>query len=371
MAPGAKVALATRPAVRSSPPAPSAGTSATSGPMRTRRLLPAGATEAIGARMRLRDGSAGPAGVDRDVPRVDDGPDRALGPGDGADDAPVLQDHLGQAALHRPGDPGHEVAADEAGDEGVRRRVEQAGGGVGLVDPPVHDHPDPVGQRRGVLEVVGHQQGGEAQLPEEIEQLGAHLRARVGVEGGERLVEEQHGRVARHGPGQAHALALAARQAPRPRVGQVGDAEPLQQLVGPRATGEGHVLAHGHVREQRVLLEHVPHPARLRGQVDAPLGVEERLVAERDPAGAGPHRAGDRPQHRRLARAGRADEGDGLALADLERYVEREVAKRNGDVESEVRHRRISLSERRTTTLMTTSSAPMARATLKSTESSS
>ena len=65
------------------------------------------------------------------------------------------------------------------------------------------------------------------------------------------------------------------------------------------------------------------------------------------------------------------DEGDGLALADLERYVEREVAKRNGDVESEDRHRRISLSERRTTALMTTSSAPMARATLKSTASSS
>ena len=95
------------------------------------------------------------------------------------------------------------------------------------------------------------------------------------------------------------------------------------------------------------------------------------VVAERDPAGARPHRARDRPQHRRLARAGRADEGDGLALADVERYVEREVAKRNGDVESEDRHRRISLSERRTTALMTTSSAPMARATLKSTASSS
>ena len=151
----------------------------------------------------------------------------------------------------------------------------------------------------------------------------------------------------------------------------MGDAEPPQQLVGPGGPGEGHVLAHGHVREQRVLLEHVPHAARLRGQVDAPLGVEERVVAERDPAGARPHRARDRPQHRRLARAGRADEGETVALADVERYVEREVAKRNGDVESEDRHRRISLSERRTTALMTTSSAPMARATLKSTASSS
>ena len=50
---GAKLAVTTRPAVRSRAPAASASTSAKRGPMRTRRRLPAGATEAMGATMRL------------------------------------------------------------------------------------------------------------------------------------------------------------------------------------------------------------------------------------------------------------------------------------------------------------------------------
>ena len=79
------------------------------------------------------------------------------------------------------------------------------------------------------------------------------------------------------------------------------------------------------------------------------------------------HRPGDGPQHRRLARAGGPDQGDGLAVGDLQRYPELEVAKWNVDVESEERQERSSFSASRTTALRTTSRLPIARATSKST----
>ena len=48
--------------------------------------------------------------------------------------------------------------------------------------------------------------------------LRAHARACVSVERGERLVEEEHGRVAREGSRERDALALAAGELARPRV---------------------------------------------------------------------------------------------------------------------------------------------------------
>ena len=82
------------------------------------------------------------------------------------------------------------------------------------------------------------------------------------VERGERLVEEQHARVARERARERDALALAARELAGPRLREVRDAEALEQLVDPLLAAVGDVLPHGQVREERVLLEDEP---------DAPL----------------------------------------------------------------------------------------------------
>ena len=193
--------------------------------------------------------------------------------------------------------------------------------------------------------------------------------AGVGVEGRQRLVEQQDRGIGGQGAGEPDPLALAARELGGPCLGQVRDPEALEQLAGPRLAAEGHVLAHAHVREERVFLEDVAHAARLGGQVDPSRAVEEDEVAERDPPRPGPHGAGDRAQDRRLPRARGADQGEGLPLLDLERYPELEVPKRNSDVDREPRHAITNFRERRTTALTTTSRAPMASAMSKSTSS--
>jgi hypothetical protein len=72
------------------------------------------------------------------------------------------------------------------------------------------------------------------------------------------------------------------------------------------------------VREQRVVLEHVPDRPLLRRAIHPARLVEPHLVAERDSAAIGPREAGNRPQDGRLPGPRRPDERDRLA-ADLER----------------------------------------------------
>src|SRR5437868_5958239 len=82
--------------------------------------------------------------------------------------------------------------------------------------------------------------------------------------------------------------------------GAVRDPEALEELVDARLAPVRDVLAHGHVREERVLLEDEPDAALVRRTRDAPLGVEPDLVVERDPAPWRTHEPGDRAQDRRL-----------------------------------------------------------------------
>src|SRR5436189_236683 len=72
------------------------------------------------------------------------------------------------------------------------------------------------------------------------------------------------------------------------------------------------VLAHGHVREERVVLEdsvHVPRIGRPRRDVDA---------AQMDAARVRPLEPRDDPKQRRLPRPGRPEEREELSLLDVE-----------------------------------------------------
>ena len=85
----------------------------------------------------------------------------------------------------------------------------------------------------------------------------------------------------------------------------------LTHLLHPER--EGDVLEDGHVRVERVALEHHGDAALHRRQVVHPLSVDDDVARGRvlEP--------GDHAQERRLAAAGRADEDDELALAHVER----------------------------------------------------
>ena len=108
-----------------------------------------------------------------------------------------------------------------------------------------------------------------------------HLGLRVRVERRERLVEEQHARVARERTGERDALPLAAGELGRLRGGEVPDPEPLEQRVHVAAAGaEGDVRPHAQVGEEGVVLEDEPDAAPVGRKREPERGVEPCFAVE-------------------------------------------------------------------------------------------
>jgi hypothetical protein len=155
--------------------------------------------------------------------------------------------------------------------------------------------------------------------------LRAHLHPQLGVQVGQRLVHQEHRGLAHDRPAHRDPLALAARQLSRLAVQPVVQAQDLGRLLDPggdvalrqlaHLEREADVLAHRHVRVERVVLEH---------HRDVP--VLRREVVDRPPADAQRARGdvlqpGDHPKRRGLAAPRRADEHHELPVAHLEVQV--------------------------------------------------
>ena len=114
-----------------------------------------------------------------------------------------------------------------------------------------------------------------------LAQLGAHLR----VERAERLVEQQHRRIDRERPREAHPLALAAGELRRVALREPVELDELEQLVhalrdlglGALADlqAEGDVVVDRHVLERGVVLEDEADAALLRRTPVTSLLVDE------------------------------------------------------------------------------------------------
>ena len=155
--------------------------------------------------------------------------------------------------------------------------------------------------------------------------LGAHLDAQLGVEIGQRLVEQHQPRPQHQGTRDGDALLLAARQLARIpgfKPQQLHQAKHLLHalvdlLLRDRRQGEAEcdVVVDRHVREQRVVLEYHAKATLLRRQVVHPFAVEPDLAfARRD-------QSRDDRQSGRLPAAARSEKGDELAFADFKLQV--------------------------------------------------
>ncbi len=197
----------------------------------------------------------------------------------------------------------------------VRRRTE-------LLDAAVVEHCEAVAHRERLFLVVRDVDEGDLQVALQRLQEDLHLLAQLEVERAERLVEQEHRRRVDNGARERDALPLASGELGRPAAADVGETDALEHVVRLRpalalrhaadAQPVFHVLEHGHVREERVVLEHGVHVAlRRRDASDVDAG-------ELDVAGVRPLEAGYDAQRRRLAGSGRAEHREELPGCDVE-----------------------------------------------------
>ncbi|EJT84519.1 hypothetical protein PPS11_21719 [Pseudomonas putida S11] len=215
--------------------------------------------------------------------------------------------------------------ADEFAHQAAGRRLVDVHRRADLGDPAqVHDG-DALGHGHGLFLVVGHHHAGHANALDDLHQFQLHLRTQFLVQCTHRLVEQQQLGALGQRAGQGHALALAAGQLVRLALGVLGHVHQLEHLghagvdlgLGHLVLlqAEGDVLRHGHVREQRVGLEHhVDRPlvGRHVGDVDA---IEE------DPPFGRAFEAGQHAQQGGLAGTGAPQKSEDLALADFQGHI--------------------------------------------------
>ena len=190
-----------------------------------------------------------------------------------------------------------------------------------LNEPALHDG-DAVGHGHGLCLVVGDVDEGRAQLLVQAFELGTHFDPQLGVKTGQRLVQQEHVRVADGRAGQGNALRLATRALGRFLAEQMGYLEDFRRAVdafvqfGPcnpvHPQTEGNILVHRHVREQRQVLKHHAEMA-LSGLkvIDHPV-PDDHLPAGRQLKPA------DHVQRGRLATARGADKDHELAVLDFQ-----------------------------------------------------
>ena len=128
----------------------------------------------------------------------------------------------------------HEVhlrAAEEARDEAGRRALEQIERRALLLDDAVAQQHDAVGQRHGLDLVMRDVDHGAAEFLVQPLDLDPHVVAQLGIEIGERLVEQIEEGIAHDGAPDRDALALAARELAREALQEMPDAEHLGGAV--------------------------------------------------------------------------------------------------------------------------------------------
>src|SRR6185312_11027248 len=224
--------------------------------------------------------------------------------------------------------------ADEVGDEPRARPVVDLARRPDLLDCPLRHDGDARGHRHRLLLVMRHVHERGSDVPMDLSKLDLQPMPQLQVECAERLVEQEHSRPVDERPRYCDSLLLPARELAWDSVTERFEPDELERLLDPSArlgrrdTGhletEADVVAHGHVREQRV---------RLEDGVDAPPVRRQRLdalVADPDLAGRRVHEAADQVERRRLAAPGRTEQAEELALADLE------VRRADGDLRAVV-----------------------------------
>src|SRR5512132_1497439 len=196
----------------------------------------------------------------------------------------------------------HVRRADEPGDERRGGVVVHLARRPDLFDATLVHHDDLVRQLERFLLIVRDEQARDTELTVELVEPASEVVTDLRVQRAERFVEEEHLGLGGKRTCERDALSLAARELtgiPLRERGHMDEVEELQHPGGslgrillPNAEAELNVLLHGHVSEQRVMLEHEPDATLLNG------GPGLVLAGDRDPARIWAFETGDHPERR-------------------------------------------------------------------------
>ena len=212
--------------------------------------------------------------------------------------------------------------AHKVRDKGRSRPVKNLLGLADLQNVSGVHNDDPVRQGDGLLVVVGHDDGGDAQLFLDALDLHLHLHPELGVQVGKGLVQQQDGGTGHQGTSQGHTLLLAAGELPGITLVHTGELYQGEHVLHPlpdlllgqllELQTKGHVFKNRHVGEQRVILEENADIAAVGRDGGHIFAVHQDLP------GSGLGEAGDHAQCGGLAAAAAAQQGDHLAFGSLQ-----------------------------------------------------
>ena len=171
--------------------------------------------------------------------------------------------------------------ADEGNDKRRGGAVVKLLGRADLLDAALVQNDDAIGEFHRLVLVMSDENRGEPGFLMDFAQPAAQILSHAGVKRAERLVEQQHARLDGERAGERHALALAARKLRRIASAEPIELHQLQQFrhargdLGARRTrcsrtrveAEGDIVGHGHMLEQRVVLENEADPPLPHGEL--------------------------------------------------------------------------------------------------------
>ena len=208
------------------------------------------------------------------------------------------------------------------GDEGVRRPVVQHPGRIALLQAAVLQHCDAVAEGHRLRLIVRDVHGRRAEPGLQLGDVRAHLHAELGVQVRQRLVHQEHARLADDRATHGNPLPLSTGELTRLPLEELGELEQVGDIAHARLAlrlrdlgeleREADVGGDGQVRVEGVVLKHHRDVAILRREVrDVALTDEDRAVVDLfEPR--------EHPQRSRLAGARRPDEDDELTLLDVQ-----------------------------------------------------
>ena len=197
--------------------------------------------------------------------------------------------------------------------------------GVNLFEGAIFEEGDAIGERHGFVLIVSDKEEGDAEFALQRFEFRLHLFAEIGVEGGERLVEQKKLRTIDESASEGDALLLTTAERGRARRGEgihfhhakrVGNTSGNFGFAGAgdfKAVGD--VFPHVEMREERVILEDSVDATAIRRK-----GVETRATHPNF-AGGGLFETGDEAEQRGFSGAAFAEKGEEFTGGDFETNI--------------------------------------------------